>query len=259
MKKMHFLPAAAVAVLMASCGQQPGAPANKPGQSAASAPEADVKLVVPAGEYKLDKTHALLEFSVSHMGLSNYTPRFGDFDSTINLDPVNLENSSVNLTVNLASVSTLYPGDYAAKKRPFKSWDDQLANDPGFFNAREFATATFKSTKVEKSGPRNAKVTGDFTLRGVTKPVTFDVTLIGQAEKAMMTKLPAFGVRAEGMIQPADFGMQGMLAAKPVKILFDGEFHPAGAAEAEAAAVKAGAGGPPPGGVAPTAAAPTKG
>jgi polyisoprenoid-binding protein YceI len=242
MKKMHFLQAAAVAVLMASCGQQPSAPsANKPGESVSSAPEADVKLIVPASEYALDKTHALLEFSISHMGLSNYTPRFGDFDASIVLDPENIDKSTVTMTVNPASISTLYPADYKSTHAnlPYKTWDEQLAYDPGFFDARKFATATFKSTKVEKSGPRNAKVTGDFTFLGVTKPVTFDVALVGQVEKHMMSKLPAFGVRAEGKILPSDFGMKGPMSGNPVSIVFDGEFQqkvPAGAPAADATA-----------------------
>lgn len=238
MNRKLFLPVAAVAVLMAGCGQQASAPANKSGEAAAPAAEADVKLVVPASEYALDKTHALLQFSISHMGLSNYTPRFGDFDATITLDPENLDKSSVTMTVNPASISTLYPADYRAThaQLPYKTWDEQLSYDPGFFDAHKFPTATFKSTKVEKSGPRNAKVTGDFTFLGVTKPVTFDVALVGQVEKHMMDKRPAFGVRAEGKILPSDFGMKGMLAGNPVTLVFDGEFHQkvaAGAAPAE--------------------------
>lgn len=219
MNAKDFMPVAAAFALV-SCGQPAG---NEHSGTAAEA----VNLTIPAGEYDLEKNHALLQFSISHLGLSNYTSRFGAFDGTITLDPQNIDRSRVAFSVRPASISTLYPSDYKTSHAnlPFNSWDEQLAFDPAFFNARKFPVATFVSTKVEKSGPRNAKVTGDFNLLGVTKQVTFDVALVGQVQKHILTRLPAFGVRAEGRIMPSDFGIKGPLAPNPVTIVFDGEFH----------------------------------
>jgi polyisoprenoid-binding protein YceI len=217
-RKTFVLAVASVAV--AGC--------NAPVQKAAVAPaqEAPVAIIAPAGEYVLDKDHAALLWTVNHMGISNYTQRFLSYDATLSLDPSNIENSKISVQIDPASIQADYADDYRKThaKMPWKSWTDQLANDPQFMNAKQFPAITFASTKVERTGPKTAKVTGDLTFLGVTRPVTLNATLIGQTAKQPFLGVGAIGIDAEGAFSGADFGMK-MPLAKVVKINFAGEFH----------------------------------
>lgn len=114
--------------------------------------------------YDIDPVHSTVEFKIRHLGISWVTGSFGTFSGTAVLDPEKPEASTVNVTVKAESVDTRN-----AKR------DAHLKN-PDFFNTEKFPELSFKSSKVEKSGENKYKVTGDFTLLGVTKPVTFEVT-----------------------------------------------------------------------------------
>jgi polyisoprenoid-binding protein YceI len=124
---------------------------------------------VPAGDYKLDPAHANLEFKVSHLGFSHYTARFTDFDVTLKFDPANPSTSSVEATIDPKSLALPTPPAGFKDELTGKSWLD----------AAQYPAITFRSTKVEVTGANTAKVTGDFTLHGVTKPVVLDATFNG--------------------------------------------------------------------------------
>lgn len=216
-----LLLAAAAVIALAGCGK----PADKAATPAAPVAQA-VNLDVPAGVYKLDPSHAYLEWSVSHMGLSTYRAKFTKYDATITLDPANLEASKVAVTIDPLSVRTDYPLDYKAShaKSGYATWDEELGKSDRFMAGAKFPAITFTSTKVERSGPSSAKVTGDLTFGGVTKPVTLDVTLVGQTKTHPFTKGGAFGIHVEGAIKRSDF----VPPAGPiddVKISFDAEFQ----------------------------------
>ncbi len=227
--------------LLAACGQQ----ANDTGSSGEGAtstavvgevaPPEQVNLEVPAGVYKLDPTHSLLQWSVSHLGLSNYTAKFTKYDATVTLDPANLENSKIELTIDPTSVRTDYPGDYVGthKGTPYKSWDENLGLDEKFLNGKKFPQVTFTSTKIERVGPNLAKVTGDLNFLGQTKPVSMNVSIVGQSASHPMFGTPAIGFRAEGAFNRSDFGMEKSPIGDEVKVVFDGEFHPAPAEGAQ--------------------------
>jgi len=229
-----------VSALLAACGQQQAGEADKAARDTAAvaevAPVGQVDLEVPAGVYKLDRNHALLQWSVSHIGLSNYTARFTRYDATVTLDPQNLEASKIELTIDPASVRTDYSGDYVGthKGTPFKSWDEALGYSDMFLNAGKFPAITFTSTKIERAGPNLAKVTGDLTFLGVTKPVTMDVSVVGQSANHPLLGIPAIGFRAEGRLKRSDFGMEKGPIGDEVTVVFDGEFHPAPAGSAGA-------------------------
>jgi polyisoprenoid-binding protein YceI len=212
--------AAAAVIALAGCGK----PAEKAAAPAAPA-EATVNFTIPAGVYKLDPTHAYLQWSVPHMGLSTYRAKFTKYDATVTLDPANLEASKVSVTIDPLSIRTNYPADYKAShaKSGFASWDEELGKSDRFAAGGKFPTITFNSTKVERTGGSTAKVTGDLTFAGVTKPVTLDVTLIGQTATHPFTKGGAFGVHAEGAFKRTDFG-QADSPMNDVSIAFDAEF-----------------------------------
>ena len=131
----------------------------------------------PAGEYVLDRTHASLEWSGLHAGLSYYSARFTNFDIKLNFNPADVTKSKVTATIDPKSVETDF-----LKTRPAGNTEDfnaMLATGERFFNAGKFPTITFTSTANTKTGDNKGKMTGNLTFLGVTKPVTLDVTFIG--------------------------------------------------------------------------------
>lgn len=122
-------------------------------------------LAVPAlaaDTFKIDGSHSAASFSVKHLLISNVRGEFGKTEGTLILD-ADVTKSSVEAVIDAASIDTR-----DAKR------DEHLKN-ADFFEVAKFPKITFKSTKVEKAG-EGLKVTGDLTIKGVTKPVVLDVT-----------------------------------------------------------------------------------
>lgn len=221
--------ALAAVFLLAACGaESPPPSAAKPAAPTTAAPA--VALTAPAGTYKLDPNHASLIGKVQHMNLAPYHVRFTKFDVNLNLDPANLAASSVEVTIDPTSVRTDYTGDYKGTHpdSPFASFEEALAQGPKFFNAAQFATMTFKSTKVEPQGEGRMKITGDLTLLGQTHPVTLDATLTGAMAEHPVAKVGAMGFSATGTFKRSQFGMTvgiGQFLGDDVTVQFDGEFR----------------------------------
>lgn len=144
--------------------------------------------------YKLDPTHTDVLFTWNHLGFSNPTGHFGQIEGTLVYDEADPTRSSVEATLPLAGLDT-----HVAKL------DEHLKKDE-FLDAAKYPTITFKSTKVETAGSGKLKVTGDLTLRGVTKPVVLDVKLNG-AGPHPMKKVPAIGFDATATIKRSEFGI----------------------------------------------------
>ena len=183
---------------------------DAPAAAAASAPSQ-----VRAGAYALDKAHAKIIWSTSHFGFSTYYGEFTDFDAKLNLDPANPANSKLSVTVQTASVN----GHNPALEQHLQSAD--------FFNVAQHPTATFVSTKVVPTGATTADVTGDFTMLGVTRPLTLKVTFNKAGEN--MAKTYVAGFSAEGVVKRSEFGMNYAVPAvgDEVKLTISGEFNPA--------------------------------
>jgi polyisoprenoid-binding protein YceI len=219
-------------LLIAACAPSETAetPATAPVAATPAAPATPVALVVPAGEYGIEKNHASVTFKVRHLGMSDYTARFRTMDASIMLDPANITNSRVTATVDTGSVVTDYSGDYKAthQNSSFASWDEDLAKSTNFFNAGQFPQATFASTSIEVTGERTAKVIGDLTLLGVTKPVTLNVTFNGEHAAHPMAGQPAIGFSATGTFKRSEFGMgyltQNNILGDDVTLLIEAEF-----------------------------------
>ncbi|WP_299471126.1 YceI family protein [uncultured Roseibium sp.] len=144
--------------------------------------------------YDFDKSHANLSFTYNHLGYSTTDGRFGDWDGKLLIDEGAPANSSVEFTINIDSLDTFW----ADRDTHLKS--------PDFFDAAKYPQAVFKSTNVEQTGEKQLEVTGDLTLRGITKPVTLtvDVTALGEHP---MAKKPAAGFAATTVLKRSDFGM----------------------------------------------------
>ncbi|MBX2834290.1 MAG: YceI family protein [Micavibrio sp.] len=144
--------------------------------------------------FTLDKPHTQIMFFVEHMGVSLSHGEFYDYEGEITFDTENPENSSAQATIKTASIAMGSDG-----------WDAHLKNKD-FFNVEEFPEMTFKSTSIEKTAEKTAKINGDLTILDVTKPVTLDVTYNGSGEHAM-NKKPIIGFSATTHIKRSDFGM----------------------------------------------------
>lgn len=126
---------------------------------------------VMAADYKIDKEgqHAFIEFRIKHLGYSWLYGRFDDFDGTFTFDEKNPAADKVKVTINTNSVNS----NHAERDKHLRS--------PDFLNVGKNPTATFESTGVKADG-KNAEITGNLTLNGVTKPVTIKAELIGQGD-----------------------------------------------------------------------------
>ena len=124
-----------------------------------------------AETYTIDPAHSNVTFRIRHL-LSEMEGRFNDFGGTIDFDPARPEAAKVNLVVQVKSIDT------ANTKR-----DDHLRSKD-FFEVEKFPTATFVSTAAKKIDDKNLEVSGNFTLHGVTKPMTVKVRIYGPAETA---------------------------------------------------------------------------
>lgn len=198
--------------------------------AAAPAPATPISIAAPAGDYVSDVNHSSITFKLQHVGLSYYTMRFKTFDATVSLNPANIPGSKVVATVKPSDILVGFPSDYV-KNHPgtrFTSWEDDLANSSNFLNAEKFPEITFASTGVEVTGERTAKVTGDLTLLGVTKPISLDVTFAGETDAHPVAKVPAIGLSATGSFKRSDFGLtylsQGGMIGDEVSVTLEGDF-----------------------------------
>lgn len=179
---------------------------------------------MPAGLYTADPTHTSVTFKVSHIGLSNYTARFAKADAELTLDPADPIKSTLKATIDPASVRTDYPTPEE------KDFDKKLAQDAEWFNAGKFPAITFTSTRIEKTGDKTGKITGDLTFLGVTKPVTLDVVFNGAYAKAPFSEVPALGFSATTTIKRSEWGFDTYVPniGDDVQVLIETELHKKG-------------------------------
>lgn len=144
--------------------------------------------------YKIDPNHTNVLASWSHFGFSNPSLNFGQADGTIVYDAAKVSASSVQVTLPLTGLSALADQFY-----------DHLTS-ADWFDAAKYPSATFKSTKVEAAGEGKLKVTGDLTVKGVTKPVVLEVKL-NKAGVQPLAKREAVGFDATATIKRSEFGL----------------------------------------------------
>ncbi len=146
-----------------------------------------------ASEWTVDKAHSSIGFTVSHMVISKVPGKFTDFDGNVTFDPAHPADGSVSFTIQAASIST----DNEKRDSHLKSAD--------FFDVEKYPEITFVSTKVEPGNDNHYQITGDLTMRGVTKPVTFDAVLNGVVDDPWGNTKSGF--TATTTINRQDFGV----------------------------------------------------
>jgi polyisoprenoid-binding protein YceI len=168
--------------------------------------------------WQLDPAHSAAQFSVRHFAISTVRGAFSSVKGTVIFDDKDVTKSSVDVTIDVSTVDTREP------KR-----DQDLKSDH-FFDVANFPTMTFKSTKVESAGADKLKITGDLTIRGVTKSVVLDVDGPTAAIKDTYGNQRA-AVSATTKVNRQDFGVKwnatmdngGVVVGDDVSITIDAE------------------------------------
>ena len=164
-----------------------------------------------AETYQFDKSHTTVGFQVRHI-FTMLGGKFQDFSGTIKVDKAKPESSSVEFTIQVASISTNDP------KR------DEHLKSPDFFDTATHPTITFKSTAVKPAGGNVYQVTGDFTMHGVTKSITIPVTFLGEGKDPWGNE--KMGFETSVTLNRKDYGLTwnatletgGVLVGEEVKV-----------------------------------------
>lgn len=148
---------------------------------------------IPGGDYKIDPAHSIIGFAIRHLEINWVEGRFKDFTGTIHYNDQDVTKSSVDFTAKVESIDT----GVAARDKHLRTAD--------FFEVEKYPEMTFKSTRVERKGKDKYVLHGDFTLRGVTKPVALPFTITGAIKDARGTT--RFGINAQTKINRRDYGI----------------------------------------------------
>lgn len=176
---------AAVAASLIAVPAVAQAPAGLPGKAEASR--------VAAGTYKVDANHTQVLWEVDHMGFTPLWGLFGETSGSLTLDPAKPNAAQVTIEIPLTGLTVSSVGF------------GKHLRTADLFDAEKFPTAKFVSTSVKASGDK-AVITGDLTVKGVTKPVTLDARFYGAGANPM-SKAQTVGFTATAKIKRSDFNL----------------------------------------------------
>ncbi len=191
MRKSVFSAAAALLVIA------PTIPSVIAQQDAPKLPGSVDPTKVVAGTYIVDPSHTLVGFRVNHFGFNDYFGIFGDSTGTLEIDPANLAAAKVDITIPVNKLTTASAGL------------TRHMNSADFFETETHPTARFVSTKVTVDG-NAAKIDGNLTIKGITKPVVLDASFTGVGNNPFNKKLTV-GFEADTIIKRSDFGVNGAI------------------------------------------------
>jgi polyisoprenoid-binding protein YceI len=227
-------------VTLAACSPKSEQSDGRTAQAAPSAPaaaQAEAPVDVPAGSYTIDQSHTSVLFRVDHLSFSKYTARFKKASAQLQFDPNDLAASSVTVNIDVKSLETDYPN---VAEHDFNA---QLLSEQ-WLDAAKHPQITFRSSKVEVTGPRTMRIHGDLTLRGVTRPMTLDARFNGGYASHPMEKNARVGFSAQGTLKRSEFGITYgipepgsiMGVSDAVEVIVETEFTGPPSADAPAAA-----------------------
>ncbi len=170
-------------------------------------------------KWTIDKAHSKVQFAVTHLIISEVNGLFKSFDGSIEASNSDFTDAKINFTVNVASINTENDGR-----------DKHLKSDD-FFNADKFPSITFKGKSLKKIDDKNYKLTGDFTIRDVTKEITLDVVYNGSIKDPWGNTKAGFKILGE--INRFDYNLKwnslmeagGAVVGKTVKLVIDLELQ----------------------------------
>lgn len=169
--------------------------------------------------WNIDTTHTQANFAARHMMITSVRAGFNKITGTVNFDPANPAAASVEVVIDTTSMSST-----GVEQR------DQHLQSPDFLDTAKFPTITFTSTKVEPyDNGSKAKITGDLTIKDVTKPVVIDAEFLGQGKSPYGTTVAGFNGKTK--INREDWGLTwnmaletgGWLVSKDISIELDVE------------------------------------
>jgi len=169
---------------------------------------------VKAGTYNVEPGHTQVGFSLLHLGFSYYSGLFSNVSGTLSLDPSDPTAAKLDVTIPIESVATTST-----------KLDGELKG-ADWFDAAKYPTATFTSTKVVAMGKDGAKITGNLTLHGVTKPETLTAHFVGAGINPLDKKYTV-GFEATGTIKRSEFGVKTYvpLVSDAVRLTIAGAFE----------------------------------
>ncbi|MFB8034898.1 YceI family protein [Streptomyces sp. NPDC056004] len=179
------------------------------------APAVDPALAALTGEYTIDPAHSSIGFTVRHAMVTNVRGSFGEHEGTLKLDGSNPANSTASIDVRIASVDT-----------GIADRDGHLVSGD-FFDAEKFPLMTFRSTQAEQLGGDTYRVTGDLTIKDVTRPLSIDLEFNGSATDVYGNE--RVGFEGSTNILRSDWGLTwnaaletgGVMVSDKVKLNFD--------------------------------------
>jgi len=165
--------------------------------------------------WKSDPPHSQLGFTVTHLGIADVSGTFNNFDVTVTSSKKDFSDAVFELTAEVGSIDTRVE----QRNNHLKSAD--------FFEVEKYPTMTFKSTSIEKAGKDKYKLSGNLTIRDITKPVTMDLVYRGTIENPQ-SKATTAGFQLTGTIKRSDFNVgpkfPAPMISDEVRIKADGEF-----------------------------------
>jgi polyisoprenoid-binding protein YceI len=182
--------------------------------SAVLAPKVDTAATsLAAGDFVLDTTHAALLFRINHLGFADYAGRFDRFEASLSGDAASPAQAKVEAIIDMTSLNIANP-DFAAELL-----------GAGWFDADAHPQAIFRSRSIGLTGETSAIITGDLTLKGVTRPVTLSARLNGSAYDPLR-RADIIGFSATSEISRAAFGIDRFsgLLTDTVRIEIEAEF-----------------------------------
>lgn len=151
-----------------------------------------------SNKWAFDAAHSSVSFNVNHMVISEVSGQFKKFDGEVLSNKKDFSDAKINFSIDVNSIDT----DNEKRDNHLKS--------PDFFNAKKYAKMTFVSKSFKKINNKNYKLTGDFTLHGVTKTITLDVFLGGVITDPY--KNTRAGFKISGKLNRKDFGLKWNMA-----------------------------------------------
>ncbi len=191
MKLIRMLCTLLAASILAACSD---------GGTPESPPVGDAGPGIPAGTYAVDKSHTYLTFSYLHQGLSFPLLRIGGIDGELELDPAALEKTQVSIVADAASIKTN------------TAFFDKELTSPKFFNAVKFPHIAYVADSYEAINESEGALSGQVTIRGITKPLILAVKINGAMVNPITSK-PVIGLSASGYVQRSDFGLDRFIPA----------------------------------------------